>query len=91
MEPSSLLIVFHNGDQSARQSQTRTVQRVNESRLAFIIAIFDVGASPLKIRVIGNRRNLQPLAASRRPDFDIIRHGCAKADIAGAKLFDAMS
>lgn len=48
-----LLVIFHHGDESTRQSQTGSIQRMRELDLAAIgWAILDIGAASLEIGVI---------------------------------------
>ena len=62
---------------------------MDEAGLAAIRrAVFDIGPARLEIGIVRDRRDLQPLLAARRPDLDIVGHGCAETDIAGAKLLD---
>ncbi len=84
--PIRLLVIFEHGDQGARHAQSRAVQRMDEAGLAAVRGtVLDIGPARLEVGIIRHRGDLQPLLLSRRPDLDIVRHGCAETNIAGAQ------
>ena len=51
-----LLVIFHHGDQRARHTQARTIQRMDEARLAAIGGtVFDIGPAGLEIGIVRDR------------------------------------
>src|SRR5207237_4707779 len=77
------LVRLQQRDHEARQRQPAAVQRVHELRSRVAVgAEADVGPSRLEVTEVGARRDLEPLAAARRPQLDVVLLGGNEAEVA---------
>src|SRR2546430_17015737 len=84
------LVVLHDRDHETWQSEAGTIQQVRVfERSAGLTAVADVPSLPLERAAVAARRDLEPLAHSRRPCFDVESTPSLEGEIAGAKLQEA--
>src|SRR6266851_8153990 len=86
-----LLIILHDGDPRAADSEAGTVQGVNEVALAAGFWLeADAGAAGLKRFTVGAGRNLAEFVARGEPNFDVVCFGRSKAHVSGAEQHGAI-
>src|SRR3990170_3165368 len=79
-----LLVVLENGDQRPRERQPRAVERVHHFGVGARAAA-EAGAASLEVAAVRNRRDFQPLAATRSPGLHVIGLAGGEAQITGAE------
>src|SRR6266568_1396779 len=79
------LIVLHDRNQRTPDGEPRSVERVNELRLAFLVAEARLHASRLKRLEVRARRNLAVIVVAGKPHLDIVGLGRGEAGVTGAQ------
>src|SRR6266705_513607 len=86
-----LLIILHDSNPRAADSEAGTVQGVNEVVLATGFWLeADAGAAGLKRFTVGAGRNFAEFVARGQPNFDVVCFGRSKAHISSAEQHGAM-
>src|SRR5258706_8305981 len=79
------LIVLHDRNQRAPDREPRSVERVNELRLAFLVAEARLHAPRLKSLEIAARRDLAIRVLPGKPDLDVVGFCRREAGVTGAQ------
>src|SRR5712691_1553684 len=86
-----LLIILHDSDPGAADSEPGTVQGVNEVALATGFWLeADAGAAGLKRFTVGAGRNFAEFVARGQPNFDVVCFGRSKAHVSSAEQHGAI-
>ncbi len=93
-----LLAVFQKCDDEARESDAAAVEGVDETVFAvFVLSTWlkasfeaDVATSALEIFTVGDAGDFEVGILTSRPDFDIVGLSAGEAEVAGAKLDNAV-